>query len=187
MSRKSRLSGTRGIFRCRHPPPAPTFTFLHIILSLLLCCCRSSSSHCCAGIITNKLLLLLLEHKAPSISMWSRVLRTSLLSRRGVPVKSTALKHVVVFPSSVRTMSSNNSAPEAPSSFGHDKMESDKRYQVSQDVPESLLIRGDFSSEFSIQGQFKEGRAAYLDMSSTTPLDPRVVDKMAPYMVCFRW
>lgn len=36
---------------------------------------------------------------------------------------------------------------------------------------------------FSIQGQFREGRASYLDMSSTTPLDPRVLDKMMPYFV----
>lgn len=36
---------------------------------------------------------------------------------------------------------------------------------------------------FSIQGTFREGRASYLDMSATTPLDPRVLDKMMPFMV----
>ena len=36
---------------------------------------------------------------------------------------------------------------------------------------------------FSIQGTFREGRATYLDMSATTPMDPRVLDKMMPFMV----
>ena len=63
-------------------------------------------------------------------------------------------------------------------------METDKRYQATTNIPESLLSQGDFSSPFSIHGQFREGRAAYLDMSATTPLDPRVLDAMAPYMVC---
>lgn len=36
---------------------------------------------------------------------------------------------------------------------------------------------------FSIQGTFREGRASYLDMSATTPMDPRVLDKMMPFMV----
>lgn len=59
-------------------------------------------------------------------------------------------------------------------------MASDKRYQATGEVPD---IRGDFDSKYSIGGQFKEGRAAYLDHSATTPLDPRVLDAMAPFMV----
>lgn len=35
---------------------------------------------------------------------------------------------------------------------------------------------------FSIEGRAIEGRAAYLDGASTTPIDPRVLDKMLPYM-----
>ncbi len=41
----------------------------------------------------------------------------------------------------------------------------------------------DNDGRFSIQGTFREGRATYLDMSATTPMDPRVLDKMMPFMV----
>ena len=71
---------------------------------------------------------------------------------------------------------------QSVASVSYEKMEQDKRYHGSQEVPETLL--GDASdSPFSIRGQFREGRAAYLDHSATTPLDPRVLDAMAPYMV----
>jgi hypothetical protein len=72
---------------------------------------------------------------------------------------------------------------QAPTSFSHEKMEVDARYKTTLDVPESLMQTPKEESPFSIQGQFREGRAAYLDMSATTPLDPRVLDAMAPYMV----
>jgi hypothetical protein len=45
------------------------------------------------------------------------------------------------------------------------------------------LLKDVEDTSYSIRGQFREGRAAYLDMSSTTPLDPRVLDAMAPHMV----
>ncbi|GKY98623.1 cysteine desulfurase [Mayamaea pseudoterrestris] len=77
--------------------------------------------------------------------------------------------------------------PIAPASFSPDKMEKDKRYAASAAVPESLLHDDDElasgSNPFSIRGQFKTGRAAYLDLQATTPLDPRVLDSMLPFMI----
>ena len=72
---------------------------------------------------------------------------------------------------------------QAPTSFSHEKMEVDARYKTTVDIPKSLMQTPKEESPFSIQGKFREGRAAYLDMSATTPLDPRVLDAMAPYMV----
>jgi len=80
-------------------------------------------------------------------------------------------------------MMSSSSNNQAPTSFSHEKMEGDKRYKATLDVPETLMQTPNEPSPFSIQGKFREGRAAYLDMSATTPLDPRVLDAMAPYMV----
>mmetsp|Transcript_15177 Transcript_15177/g.28795 ORF Transcript_15177/g.28795 Transcript_15177/m.28795 type:complete len:489 (-) Transcript_15177:80-1546(-) len=78
---------------------------------------------------------------------------------------------------------SRSFSTEPISSFSPDKMTTDKRYKGSLDIPESLLNNEYMDNEFSIRGQFREGRAAYLDMSATTPMDPRVLDAMAPYMI----
>lgn len=35
---------------------------------------------------------------------------------------------------------------------------------------------------FSIEGVARDGRPSYLDMQSTTPIDPRVLDAMLPFL-----
>ena len=86
--------------------------------------------------------------------------------------------------SSSRLLSSSSGQDDVPhASVSYDKMATDARYAPTTATPtDRLLSKDNITEEYSIRGQFRDGRAAYLDMSATTPLDPRVLDAMAPYM-----
>ena len=77
-------------------------------------------------------------------------------------------------------------ATDAPVSTSYDKMEKDKRYRPVNEVPDTVtssIGSGEIHSPgFSIKGEAREGRPAYLDLQATTPLDPRVMDAMMPFM-----
>ena len=111
------------------------------------------------------------------------MLARSTAARLGGRVWARSLAAVDAIPPASRGPIRRMMATQAPTSFSHEKMEADARYRATMDIPESLLHAPPEESPYSIRGKSREGRAAYLDMSATTPLDPRVLDAMAPYMV----
>jgi hypothetical protein len=137
--------------------------------------------------------LLISQHHQPSLSCVFRLQVVTIIHQPLIMLARSTSRVVsrvaashgtrVAAAATTTTRSLATIEPQAPSTFSPDKMENDKRYQGSIKVPESLLAEAPKDSPYSIQGKFREGRAAYLDMSATTPLDPRVLDAMAPFMV----
>jgi len=71
---------------------------------------------------------------------------------------------------------------EATGERGREKFYSPKN-EVPQHIIERMGKNEAFSPGFSIKGEAQQGRALYLDMQATTPLDPRVLDAMMPHML----
>jgi len=85
-----------------------------------------------------------------------------------------------------RLFSTKPLPPSSPTTISYDKMSMDKRYQPTVEVPVHLQTSPtsvEASPGFSIRNRALEGRATYLDMQATTPVDPRVLDSMLPHMM----
>ena len=186
----SKMASTKDIAAWPHKHKLPSS--LH---KILLACATNS--------------LLRLRSSTPvDISMMNRMISTPLIisSRRGLAASLSSRRLPTTTSTSATANNSWSSSSSIPS-FSLSNGLPFKRYYVSSSTPASsssaAAVTASFneddvgsntsndnnndnnitSSRFSIQGTFREGRASYLDASATTPLDPRVLDKMMPYMV----
>mmetsp|Transcript_28800 Transcript_28800/g.44031 ORF Transcript_28800/g.44031 Transcript_28800/m.44031 type:complete len:480 (+) Transcript_28800:64-1503(+) len=85
--------------------------------------------------------------------------------------------------SNIKSASNSSRISGAKAASASASASSCRSFSAAAEAPLEDSASLDGTPGFNIRQSFREGRAAYLDMSATTPLDPRVFDKMAPYMV----
>lgn len=110
-----------------------------------------------------------------------------MAQRKGALRSTAGVLRSPVAVRSWRSMSSMGGDGSSHVSTPVEKMATDARYAATGDVPANVLetMHSDeaHSPGFSIKGAAIDGRPLYLDFQSTTPIDPRVLDAMLPFMV----
>lgn len=89
-------------------------------------------------------------------------------------INNVILLHKTTTTTKIRVIN-NNLSSIYKRSFSLNPMES------NHDIT-SLPIVSSSPLSFSIKGKSLDGRAAYLDFQATTPMDPRVLDGMLPFL-----